>query len=145
MRRANVARTDADSFFDRVAQVSKVSQGLEEGSELHVLEEDGSGSHVGDDSGDDRPDVSVVGLALALSGEGEGLAREARNDEIHDSTPRATVEGSKVRPDWGIVESAITNGTHDTRGSESLPFHVADSPGVSTTCDGEAEVDTAES
>jgi hypothetical protein len=66
-----------------------------------VLAEDEGGLALGDDAGDVRPEMALVIDAALVSGDGERLAWVARSDEIHDSTPRASVEGSQVRPDRG--------------------------------------------
>lgn len=69
-----------------------------------VLEEDGPGLHLSDDSGDVGPEVPGIVGAEALAGEGEGLARVAANDEIHDSTPGSSVKGSQIRPNRRVIQ-----------------------------------------
>ncbi len=61
-----------------------------------VLEEDERGSALVDDPSHFGPEVALVAFAEALAGDAEGLARVARSDEIHDSTPRAAIEGSQI-------------------------------------------------
>jgi hypothetical protein len=63
-----------------------------------VLQKDVSRSHVANDANDVGPDPPLVLGALALPGNGEWLAREARSDDIHTATPRFTVEGGEVVP-----------------------------------------------
>jgi hypothetical protein len=50
-----------------------------------------------------RPEVSVVGVGLSLPGGAEGLAREARREKIHASTPASAIEGRKVVPDRRLM------------------------------------------
>jgi hypothetical protein len=59
-----------------------------------VLEEAPSGLALPDHASDIWPKVALVGLAAAMAGQAEWLAGVAASDEIHDATPRASVEGS---------------------------------------------------
>lgn len=47
----------------------------------------------------------MIGVAEPLSRGAVGLARQARNDCIHDSAPRASVEGGEVRPDRRVIQA----------------------------------------
>ena len=72
-----------------------------------VFQECETGSYFANDPDGVGPHVAgVVGAAL-LSGDAEGLAREARRDDIHDSTPGASVEIPHVRPDRERIEQAV--------------------------------------
>jgi len=73
----------------------------------HIFQNDNCGFGLGDDSPDLGPEVPGVGLALALSSGGEGLAREARSHAIHDATPGSPVEGAEVRPDGGTIQPSV--------------------------------------
>ncbi len=73
----------------------------------HVLQEDEARSYLADDAANVRPEVARVLCAMSVAGGAERLARVARRDEIHRSTPRAAVEGLEIVPDWALVESAV--------------------------------------
>jgi hypothetical protein len=63
-----------------------------------VFQQRESWSHFAYDADGFRPEVSVVVFSLSLSCNAEGLAREARSNDIHASTPRLAVECSDVIP-----------------------------------------------
>lgn len=67
-----------------------------------VLAEDQSGPALANDTGDVWPEVPWVVSPSSLAGAAEGLTRVSRSDEIHDATPRATIEGCEVRVDWSL-------------------------------------------
>lgn len=105
----------------------------------HVLQEDNSGLHLANDLGDGRPDPPLVLLALPLAGGAPRLARESRSDEIHDSTPRATVEGGKVAPDRNRFQEPVRHARCQYRGGMSLPLDVTDRAKPSGSDKSEAE------
>jgi hypothetical protein len=63
-----------------------------------VLEKGERGSGFDQDSGNVRPQMPRVFLALTFAGNGEGLAGIPGRDQIHTAEQRAAVEGSKIRP-----------------------------------------------
>jgi hypothetical protein len=67
-----------------------------------VLKEQEAGQSLANNSSDVRPKVSRIMFSTALAGETEGLTRVSANEDIHDSTPRAAVEGPKVGPDRSV-------------------------------------------
>jgi len=73
----------------------------------YVLQQAESGSHFAYDSDGFGPEVSLVLFSLSLAGGTEGLAREARSDNIHASTPGSPVECSGVVPDRGVVKQPV--------------------------------------
>lgn len=79
---------------------------------------------------DDAEDVveqpAVVVLAALLSGDAVWLARVARSEAIHDSTPRAAVEGGEVRPDRSRVKGPVLHTRDQPRGGRDFPLQVAD-------------------
>jgi len=89
-----------------------------------VLEENKSRFALPDDALHLRPEVARVSSAESVAGEAEGLARVARSDEIHDSAPRAAVEGSKVVPDRSRSQAALAHARDQDRGGKGLPLHV---------------------
>jgi V8-like Glu-specific endopeptidase len=64
------------------------------------------------DSGDVRPDPTFICRSFALSSDTERLAREARRDEIHDSTPRVTVEGADQIPYRCLIQDFFFHPGH---------------------------------
>jgi len=91
----------------------------------HVLQEDGSsGFRVANDPEDGGPEPSrIVGLSALPRGR-PGLAREARSDEIHDSTPASSVEGSQVRPDRARIQPSVTHARRQDGGRKGFDLHV---------------------
>ena len=61
-----------------------------------------------------------------MPGHAEGLAGESRSDEIHDSTPRFSVEGGKVAPNRSFSHGTVSHRLYQIRRSESLDFHCTD-------------------
>jgi hypothetical protein len=85
------------SCFNIVAHFLKIARDLTESDVNvigHVLEEGELGVALLDEVPDGGPEVTGVLLPLDFPGAGEGLARVASSDAIHDSTPRTAVEGS---------------------------------------------------
>ena len=64
----------------------------------HVFQKTESGSYFANDSDGVGPHVSGVVGPEPLSSDREGLTREARSDDIHRPTQRATIECSDVVP-----------------------------------------------
>jgi hypothetical protein len=62
-----------------------------------ILEEDERRLDLANDARDMWPEVARVVRALALACNRERLARIARSDEIHCSTPRVAIEGFNIR------------------------------------------------
>lgn len=75
-------------------------------------------------------DVEEEARALAIQAgappcDTEILAREARNDAIHDEAPCCAVEGEQVRPDRRRMERSCFHKRDKLRGSSGFPLHVA--------------------
>jgi len=72
-----------------------------------VFAEDQRRPCLSDDSRDMGPQVARIVFTKSTAGGRERLARVARSNDIHDSAPRAAVEGSDVGPDrrlrYGLV------------------------------------------
>lgn len=112
-----------------------------------VLEGDESGLELSDESRDVGPEVSLVFVGSLLAGHGEGLARVAASDAIHDSSPRACVEGSEVAPDRSVIQSPFAHARDKVRGCEGFPFDVTDRArreACSSESVVEAEVETSD-
>lgn len=91
-----------------------------------VLKEDMLGLTLSNDAGDVRPQVARVCSAKPLAGDGEGLARVARSEPIHDSTPRAAVEGSQIAPHRERSHEALRHRVRQDRHGEGFPLNAAD-------------------
>ena len=91
--------------YSRRNAVAHALQCRDEGAELpveiphDVLAEDTTRPHLFDDSQHMVEQPPVIGATSALPRDTVGLARVARSDAIHNSTPRSAVEGGKVTPD----------------------------------------------
>jgi hypothetical protein len=81
----------------------------------YVLQSDEAGSNLPKDSSNVGPDPALVVGASSLPRAAPRLAAEPAKDEIHCSTPRATVERSQFRP--------------DRRCTHGLRFHSGDESG----------------
>jgi hypothetical protein len=68
-----------------------------------VLQEDEARLHLANEPGDLRPEPAAVRGPSASPGDGPGLAREARNEAIHEAAPRSAVEGGNVVPDRSLT------------------------------------------
>jgi hypothetical protein len=60
------------------------------------------------------------------SGKAEVLAREARNDAIHGSSPLVSVEGGDIAPDRCCIQAAFLHASRQDAGRVSFPFNVSD-------------------
>jgi hypothetical protein len=56
-----------------------------------------------DDPPRGRPKVSLVVLGESETGDGVRLARDAANNSIHKTTPRAAVEGGDIAPNSSLM------------------------------------------
>lgn len=97
---------------------------------VHVFQEDESRSNLANDSLDVRPEPARVVDAKALSGRGDGLAREARNDEIHDATPGVAVEAREIRPHRRRIQGARLAARCQEFDGKGFPLDVADRSSV---------------
>jgi hypothetical protein len=96
-----------------------------------VLDEDHGGSTLGHDSeelGDRSIVVDAVGSLVAVAKPfprwGVGLAGKSRNDCIHNSAPRSSVEGGKVRPDRRLIQAFRFHEASQLRRGECFPLDV---------------------
>lgn len=94
-------------------------------------------SHVG-------PEVARIIRSSAASRQAEGLAGVAASDEIHDSAPRAAVEGLEIVPDRSAIQGRFFHPRHESGCAEGFPLDVTDSasPGDGSS---DPEVETADS
>jgi hypothetical protein len=108
-----------------------------------VLDEEDRGAALSEHAQNVRPKVPGVFGSEALPGAGEGLTGVTCSDEIHDSTPRATVEGSEVRVDRSGSKVPFLHSLRQTRGVKGFPLHVADGVGDVAGCEPEAEFEAS--
>lgn len=109
-----------------------------------VLEKHPARSNLPNDSRDVGPEPPLVCEPELLSGAGEGLAREASSDAIHDSTPRAAVESKHVSPDGSGLKDPFFHARHQDLSGRVLPLHEADRASARNR-QGHAEVEPADS
>lgn len=130
VRRANVA---GGTEHRRLQSVAHSDQRLSEppdpakSNEIwNILDEDQGRLALADDAREVPDEVSRVVASGASSCAGVGLTRDAASDEIHDSTPRASVEGGNVRPERRRSHGTRFHRCNQVRGGECFPLHVAD-------------------
>lgn len=110
-----------------------------------VFKETQCGFNLSNDSSDRRPKVARIVLPSAATGEAERLARVSASDAIHNSTPRAAVEGSQVAPDRCRSHGFLFHATRQDAGRESFPLNVTDDARASACCKLNSEVEPADS
>lgn len=92
----------------------------------NVLEENKSWLDFSDDSGNFRPEMTGISGTEPLPGLAEGRARVARNDAIHDSAPRAAIEGSKIRPNSRVIQGFLFHARIQDAADVTFPLNAAD-------------------
>lgn len=88
-----------------------------------VLKEHEPGSYVANDARDVGPEPPRVILRAASSSVADGLTREPRRDEIHDSTPWRAIEGDEVVCNRCAIHGLVFHPRHDDGRGESFPFN----------------------
>jgi hypothetical protein len=92
----------------------------------HVFKENADGLHFLNNPANVGPQVARIVLPTASAGGTERLARVARNDEVHASTPASPVEGSGIRPNRSRIQLARFHAADQFRAGEGFPFRPAD-------------------
>lgn len=87
-----------------------------------VLQEDPSGLNLAKDASEVGPEPSLIVEASTSSCHGEGLAGEARRDEIHDSTPRLAVKGCEIVPDRSEIQPLVCHPRHEDARGVGIPL-----------------------
>jgi len=128
VRRANFRRFEQSRRNSVTEPLNVGANNIEAESEVSgdVLEKHEAGFSLANDASDAGPQVPLIIDAAPLAGETEGLARVAANDAIHESTPRAAVEGSHVAPDRSLVQGFFLHAATKNRGTVDFPLNVAD-------------------
>jgi hypothetical protein len=108
-----------------------------------VLEEYPLRPDLDDDPPDVRPEVALVARAKPLACGRERLAREARSEDIHASTPASAIEGFDVVPDRSLTQGLIRHPGHESGRSEGFPLDVTHSA-IARLGDVQPEVETSD-
>jgi hypothetical protein len=139
---AHVRRSD-ESRRNSVANAAEVSDRPLEAipswvrnESCNVLAEEQSRTKRRDDSPNVGPQVTLITGAEALPGRAVRRARPARNDRVHDATPRRAVEGFDISPDRRVIQETVLHRLDQMAGSEGFPLHVTDRASI---CDRESE------
>jgi hypothetical protein len=96
----------------------------------HVLQEDERGSHVANDPREGRPEPPRIVSPLSFSGDGGGLTRETRHDEIHEPTPSLAVEGFEIVPDRRWIQGLFFHPCHEEGCAVAIPLDTHHSASV---------------
>lgn len=145
MRRPNVGRSEhrPDRIANALGQVPENSPDSSGEETRGVLHERDDGSQIANDSVVLAPESGLRAVdALTLPRGRDVGAGESANDEIHRSTPRASVEGSHVRPDRSVVQGPVANARDQARGGCDFVLHVADRASSTAQRGADAEVET---
>jgi hypothetical protein len=121
------------SCFNSEAQVSKVGADLSESEgemACDVLDEHEARVAFAHDPHDVGPEMARVFSPAASTCVAEGLARVARSDEIHDSTPRCAVEGSQIRPNRRVIQRSFFHARSQDFAGEGFDFNSADEASI---------------
>lgn len=70
------------------------------------------------------PEPVFVLLFLASSGPGNGLAGESRQEAIHRSTPRSSVEAAEIAPDRSFIQGSVAHARDQYRDVVCFPLDV---------------------
>ena len=125
---ANVGRSDTTPF----RREPEAGKSCEDGSKSmankprDIFKEDEPGLALLEDPFDVGPEPTLVVGPESLAGGAERLTRESRSDDIHDSTPRAAVEGSQIRPDRRFTQPSRSALCRQVLDGEGFPLHHAD-------------------
>ena len=105
-----------------------------------VLQEHESGSHVSDELLGQRPQVPFIVTSGLCAGGRERLARKPGSDDVHSSSPRASVEGGEVTPDRSLIQVRLVHTGDESGRCVGVPLNVSHgSGGHSGESEGELE------
>ena len=92
-----------------------------------VLQKEVSRTAITGNAGDFKKQPAALSVKPSASAcKAEVLAREARNDAIHGSSPLVSVEGGDVAPDRCCIQAAFLHASRQDAGRVSFPFNVSD-------------------
>lgn len=119
-------------FFIVFHSVSEGSEVVEDFAKAEVdvisdiLEEADPRSDLVNDPGDVGPEVAHVVCPGALASQREGLAGVAAREDIHNSAPRAAVEGFEITPNRRVIQGFLLYARHQESCRVGFSFNVAD-------------------
>lgn len=125
---------DAGQVFEHLSQTAR-------NMPADVLAEEKRGLALEEHAQNFRPKVPGVFGSEPEAGRRERLTRVARRDEIHDSSPRATVEGAEVRVDWSGRNVPFRHSLSQSSGCIGVPLHETDGTGGSSGAQPQPEVE----
>jgi hypothetical protein len=91
----------------------------------NILQEEVRGTHSASDAPYLVPEPPLVVGPGAATGDADGLTREPRSDEIHDSTPWRRVECGEVVPDRSLIQGLVCHPCHEHGRAVGLPLDSA--------------------
>lgn len=94
----------------------------------YVFHEHEGGTGLIDDSPEFGPQPPLVFRACPLPCNAVRLTGDSARDNIHDSTPRAAIEGGKVIPDSSRSQGAVLHTRDQDCGCSGFPLNETDSP-----------------
>ena len=86
----------------------------------------------------------MIFLSTTLAGVTERLARVAASDAIHDSTPRAAVEGSQIRPHRRLIKGLLFHARCQDFDGVGFPLNVTDAASRSAKCEFKPEFEASD-
>lgn len=92
-----------------------------------VFEEHEPGLALSYDPGGIGPEVAGVLLPGSASRDAERLTRISHRDNIHDSVPRAAIEGLEIVPDRREIQGLVFHPRHESSRGVGFPLNVTDS------------------
>lgn len=108
-----------------------------------VLEEAPLGLALAHDAGDVGPEVSRVGSAEALSGDGERLARIPAMNHVNESSPPLGIETLEIVPNGSPLKDSVRHPGEEDVLREPFDLDVADGA-VLGLGDAEAEIEAGD-
>ena len=115
-----------DRIIPELGQSPKKVGGSESNKPLDVLHEDEARSHFANGSDKVLAQVPLVLEAALLSCDAPRLAWDSRSDAIHDSTPRAAVEGRGICPNRRRSQAALLHARDQDAAGCRFPLHETD-------------------
>lgn len=90
-----------------------------------VLQKDESRTAIGSDADDFVEQPAALAIEPgAAAGDADVLARESRNDAIHDATPASAVEGRDIVPDRCLIQGRTRHPRHESGRCVGVPLNV---------------------
>lgn len=110
--------------FGKVSEDDAESPFVEE---RNVLHEDVARSHLANNARDVRPEPPLVLEAALFSRGAEGLAGEARSDDVHLATPETPIERGNIVPKRSWLQGLFCHARHENGRGVGVPLDVTHS------------------